>query len=87
MANSNDVVVLELRRTIVRKVCQEKPQLAARFWFIICKVLDSLLLEAMDVTFPGAWSKARQRDQMLTMSPTFTNASNSRSVQRASTVR
>ena len=45
MGDSNDCVVIELPRKLVLKSCQQDLSLASSFWFTLCNVLDSQLLE------------------------------------------
>jgi len=37
-AETNDTQIIELGRSVVRKCCQDCPQLGTYFWFILCKV-------------------------------------------------
>ena len=44
-ANRKDTIVLELRANVVLKYCRDDARIAARFWFCLCKALDSAVIE------------------------------------------
>jgi len=57
-ANMNSIV-LEIRQRELNDFILDDPMLGARFYYILCEVIETNLRETLEETYPGSWS---QRD-------------------------